>query len=134
MSNQTPDCGTCREADCPDHGQPPNLRTLGADECSVGGKVTFADKWQATSEADLRRIIGEVGVECIRLNKAVDRLAEELAAAHEVCPYHSEGGCPRPDENYNLDRGTSCDKGDRRSRRGAECWRLWAMQKREAKT
>ena len=61
---------------------------------------------------------------------AVNRLADELAAKHEVCPFETEEGCPRPDENYNLDHNHSCDKGDRRSRRGAECWRLWAMAKR----
>lgn len=29
----TPDCSTCREAECPDHGQPPNMRTRTAEEC-----------------------------------------------------------------------------------------------------
>ena len=29
------DCGTCREQDCPDHGQPHNMRTVTEGECAV---------------------------------------------------------------------------------------------------
>jgi len=93
-----------------------------------GGKTSPQVPWARAEQAE--RILGEVGVECIRLNKAVDQLAEELAAAHEVCPFETEQGCPRPDENYNLSEGHHCDKSDRRSLKGTECWRLWAEAKR----
>ena len=35
MTNQPPDCGTCREAECPDRGQPHNMRGMTEEECAV---------------------------------------------------------------------------------------------------
>jgi hypothetical protein len=29
------DCGTCREFECPDHGQPQNMRTVPEEECAM---------------------------------------------------------------------------------------------------
>lgn len=59
--------------------------------------------------------------------KMIERLCSQLAAS-EHCPFEmTEEGCPRPNES-GVDRFDDgmCVKSDRRSRFGAECWRMWA--------
>lgn len=62
--------------------------------------------------------------------KMVAALCSELACT-ENCPYHTEEGCPRPleEREAGFENSGMCFKCSRRSRFGAECWRLWAEKK-----
>ena len=66
-----------------------------------------------------------------RLNEKQEKMIEELCrelAATEECPFFTDDGCPRePDDRRSAWDNGRCDKGDRRSKYGAECWRLWAI-------
>ena len=62
-------------------------------------------------------------------DRVIANLCEALAMT-EDCPYYTDEGCPRPDAKGRdrFDNGM-CVKAERRSRFGAECWRLWAERK-----
>ena len=62
--------------------------------------------------------------------KMVAALCSELACT-EICPFETEEGCPRPREEREegFEKSGMCFKYSRRSRFGAECWRLWAEKK-----
>ena len=61
--------------------------------------------------------------------KMIDELCEQLAESEE-CPYYTDEGCPRDEaDRRSAWENGRCDKHDRRSRYGKECWRLWAVKK-----
>ena len=63
--------------------------------------------------------------------RMIDRLVSKLAAT-ENCPFDTKEDCPRPmDEREVGFPNGRCFKHSRRSRFGAECWRLWAMKGNE---
>ena len=62
--------------------------------------------------------------------RVIANLCSALAES-EHCPFETEGGCPRPleEREAGFENTGMCFKNTRRSRFGAECWRLWAERK-----
>jgi hypothetical protein len=107
----TTDCGTCREAECPDHGQPHNMRTMGEEGCKMNRELSMA---------------GAYGREVARSSV----FKKKAQTWREVAEYlTSRFGCPRCADLYCYGYA-GCDSTEppgpepRDGYHPADCWRV----------
>jgi len=102
----TPDCGTCR-ADCPDRGQPHNMRTVTEEECvmndgpqiNIGHNqrtgVTFVSAWDAQRGAmaemwDKPEVVLNCGLMLAKFHRVPLTITPEAAHELKIALQHSK--------------------------------------------